>query len=68
MLTIDEVKKAVLHIRKISKNDDELAHTLEDSLYQTVLTAIMKQKCEDPKSCAREALRTKKLKFSRWCS
>jgi hypothetical protein len=67
MLTVEEVLRRVKAIRDIAE-DDESAHIAEDSLYEDVLTAIATGKCLGPEACARAALKTKALRFSRWCS
>ena len=46
--------------------DDERAHRAEDRLHQTVLRAIADGRCADPAECARAALQTLELSFSRW--
>lgn len=64
LLTAAEVRKRV---RKISKqSDDESQHADEDALYHDVLTAIATSRCADAAACAREALKTEDLNFSRW--
>ena len=37
-----------------------------DQLYDAILRAIAAGECEDPGACARAALETGKLTFSRW--
>lgn len=63
----EEVKKWVDDLAKII-DDDESAHTEEDSIHQAVLQAIADGRCEDPRACAAEAMKTKLLDFSRWCA
>lgn len=48
-------------------NDDEAAHSEEDSLYAYVLRAIVRGH-DDPIGLATMALETKELEFSRWCA
>jgi hypothetical protein len=67
MITVEQVKLEVERIRKMA-GDDESAHAAEDDLHQNVLTAIMNGECEDPKVCAREAMRTQDIEFARWCA
>ena len=66
-MTVEEVKKRVAEIEAM-KNDDEGAHIAEDALHQDVLYAIAGGRCDDPRGCANEALRTKEIEFSRWCA
>lgn len=49
-----------------ARNDDELAHGLEDCLYFGVLKAIADSECEDPVECARLAIKSKDIDFERW--
>lgn len=66
-MNVEDVKTAVALIHKAS-DDDEVAHSMEDDLHQAVLFAIATHTCENPRLCAEEALRTKKISFSRWCA
>lgn len=65
-MTPDEV---IIRIKEIEtlQFDDEVAHGREDDLYEDVLEAIAKG---DPnaKELAEAVLKTKELKFSRWCA
>lgn len=69
-MTLDEVKAKVDDIRKKIVNadylDNEKIHIAEDSLHQSVLRAIAQGKCEDPKGCAKEALKTRRFDYTRW--
>ena len=52
------------------KEDDEAAHNYEDALRKRVLEDIASG-AYSAKECAafaKETLRTKKVKFSRWCA
>lgn len=60
--TIDECLAAI----RDSASDDEDAHSMEDDLHQTVLRAIANGSCNDAAACADWALRSLKIKFSRW--
>ena len=51
-----------------SVGDDEKAHTLEDALYKDLLVSISMGLCINPAACAKVALKTQALKFSRWTS
>lgn len=50
------------------KGDDEMAHAEEDELFADLLSAIANGTCQNPAECAREALRTRDIKFARWCA
>lgn len=74
MLTVDEVRKRVEHIRYISQ-DNESAHIEEDQLYRDVLQAIVDMGVRsdahpdlDMAELAREALKTCQIEFARWCA
>lgn len=66
-MTVDDVKEMVANIA-ILAGDAEAAHSAEDDLHQDVLRAIANGDCDDPKSCAAEALKTLDIKFERWCA
>lgn len=66
-MTVEFVRAAVAEIEHIG-GDDERAHSHEDTLHQAVLLAIAERTCDDPQACAKEALRTLDLDFSRWCA
>lgn len=65
-LKLDYVTGKLAHIEEI-KGDDEYAHSAEDALWEVVLEAIA-ERCEDPHLLAREALKTRAIKFQRWCA
>jgi len=65
MMKSSDVRKCVREIA-VDASDAEKAHGREDELWFTVLNAIASGKCEDPKSCAREALKTRLIDFDRW--
>jgi hypothetical protein len=64
--TLDEQKVRAFMARVT--DDDEAAHVLEDELRAWVLKAIASGRCDDPKGCCEEALRTETFKFARWCA
>lgn len=64
-MTPEDVRKEVAQI-KYRAGDDEAAHSMEDKLHQDVLLAIAEGRCADPAACAREALATRSIEFSRW--
>lgn len=51
-----------------SKRDSEVAHAKEDELLRDVLAAIALGMCDDPAECARLALKSREIKFARWCA
>ena len=61
-------KSVLARVAKIAKmaGDDESAHSAEDDLHKDVLSAIASGKCVDPKECARIAMTTTGIPFSRW--
>ena len=64
-LTLSEVTARVQEIRNY-RDDAEMAHALEDSLYRDVLTAIAHHDVACPSRLAKAALGTQRLKFCRW--
>lgn len=66
-MTPDDVKQKVETIRA-SSDDAESAHSMEDELYENILTAIRDGTIVDAVKCCEEALKTKELKFPRWCA
>jgi hypothetical protein len=66
-LTIAHVEEMLRTIRDIA-GDDEAAHSKEDDMHQLVLRAIADGKCEDPRECARVALKSQEIDFARWCA
>jgi len=67
MLTVKDVKAVIADIKHAADSGDyETAHELEDNLYVSVLRAIAKGMVIDPSTCAKEALKTQRLKFARF--
>lgn len=64
-MKIKDVIDGVKEIKE-EQSDPEVAHLLEDNLYEQVLTEIAFGNCSDPKSFAKEALNTKNISFRRW--
>ena len=66
--TVTEVLRHIEAIRVIS-GDDESAHSAEDRLWASVLTAIANGRNEDAAAdlCA-AALQTLSVEFARWCA
>lgn len=67
LLTPKDVEEAVKNIAYIV-GDDEAAHSEEDKLHQRVLEAIANDQCAEPETCATIALKTRDIKFARWCA
>lgn len=67
-MTVEEIRETVADIKRI-KDDDETAHSREDTLYISVLEHIA-HGCEGAKAkaLARAALLARKIKFARWCA
>lgn len=65
MLTLLDVKTDLNLLRELS-GDDEAAHSFEDSLFITVLTAIANGAAENPQEMARLALTAQDVIFARW--
>jgi len=66
-MTTDEAKRRVEEIRAI-RGDDESAHAAEDQLYRDILKAIAEGKAENPAALCAEGLRTRRIRFCRWCA
>lgn len=64
-MTPKDVRAEVESIEKM-KGDSECAHCAEDELHQAVLQAIADGSAVDPRECARLALMTAQIRFSRW--
>ncbi len=64
------LKDVLDRVKKVAdlRGDSEAAHGAEDDLHQEVLRAIADGICDDPAACARGALATLEIKFSRWCA
>lgn len=65
-VTVENIKLVLDHIESI-KDDDERAHTTEDSLYFWVLNAIAEGTC-NTEECAGKCLESQLIKFARWCA
>lgn len=64
--TAKDVKSVVKGIRAIA-SDDEAAHSYEDALHEKVLQLVA-DGADDAPELAKEALKTTKLNFARWCA
>ncbi len=65
-MTVDDVIQRVAEINA-ERNDDEMAHSDEDSLHQDVLVAISNG-VDNAQELALEALKTLDISFARWCA
>ena len=65
-MTVDEIQKEAREIARIGEFDPEEAHSREDLMFEKVLKAIADGHPDAP-SLAREAVRSLKSEFSRWC-
>ena len=65
-MTVDEIQVRIKDIES-RRDDDETAHSMEDSLWCDVLQAIADGH-ENPSEIARLALTTSKIDFARWCA
>lgn len=65
-MNLQQVKHTVQLI-DASKGDYEGAHEMEDDLYQSVLKEVASGN-QEAKEMAREALKTKKIDFARYCA
>lgn len=62
----EDVRNRVATINTL-RWDDETAHGEEDDLYEAVLRVIADGAANAPE-LAREALKTKTIRFARWCA
>jgi hypothetical protein len=62
-----DVVERVALIRQ-AQDDDEMAHSMEDALYEDILRAIAAGTAENVAEMAKEALKTKDVAFARWCA
>ena len=68
MMTVEDINKSVQEIAN-STGDPEMAHSMEDGLFVEVLTAIAEGKHPlDATKLAEAALKTREIRFPRWCA
>lgn len=65
-MNIEQIKEQIKLIKGVA-GDPEAAHSYEDALYEQVLQTIAKGAKNAPE-LAKEALKTTKIKFPRWCA
>lgn len=63
--SLETIESQVRQISEVALTDDESAHMMEDTLFQTVLKAIAGG-CKDPQQLAQAALKSKDAAFHRW--
>lgn len=64
-MDIEQVKMRLRSIEALKFNDED-AHIEEDRLYLDLLTSIANGKCDDPRNCAAEAIKSKDISFTRY--
>lgn len=64
-MNIEYIKSCVKNVEK-RKNDNEIAHKLEDRLCNEYITYIAESGIEKISEMAKEVLKTKDIDFSRW--
>ena len=64
-MTTSDIRARLANIDK-SKGDSEVAHGMQDKLWEDVLRAIADGNCVFPQGCAAEALKVLDIDFSRW--
>lgn len=67
-MNIRDVTERLERIRKTAdkRAGDAEAHGQEDQLYLELLQSIAEGTCDDPSKCAKVALETQEIAFSRW--
>lgn len=66
-MTIEEIRNKVQEIYMVSA-DDEAAHGHEDDLYHEFVKHIAETGNKKQREMATEILKTKDIKFARWCA
>ncbi len=64
-MTPDQISSRVREIEPLAF-DNEVAHRMEDVLWEEVMTAIANGEAADPAACAKAVLETKAIDFTRW--
>lgn len=65
-MTVQDIADKIAEI-KAEANDDESAHCDEDDLHLAVLKAIA-DGAPNPAELAAEAIKTREIRFWRWCA
>ncbi len=63
-MEVEAIKAWLKDIESCAIQDDERAHILEDDLYHDVLLHHANNGCK----ISKEALKSKKIVFARWCA
>jgi len=63
-----EIVKQQIEEIKMQSHDAEVAHSIEDHLYFSIIASISQDLCENPKECCKIALESWDIDFPRWCS
>ena len=66
-MKLEEIRKRVSEIYS-ERDDDESAHSLEDSLHENFIKYIAKTGTKEQRKMAKEILRTSEFDFARWCA
>lgn len=66
-MTLESIQQEVERIREI-KDDDEAAHSAEDTLYFEFIDYIRTHGPEDLAAMAKAVLTTQDISFERWCA
>jgi len=64
VMDIEDVRKRLKGIEDVI-GDDKVAHSKEDDLYTELLRSIAYDNCENPRECAREAIKATEMDFAR---
>jgi hypothetical protein len=68
-MTLDEIKHRLESIQQVADTDDESAHAAEDDLaWDFILWAADCSDCEVTAAKAHEVLKSRDIKFERWCA
>jgi hypothetical protein len=65
-MTPEYVAKQIEDLKSLVGLKDGTAHEVEDAIYLEVLKSIASGTCPDPAGCAREALKSRDMRFPRW--
>lgn len=66
-MTNEYLEKRIQEIEDI-KDDDEMAHSAEDSLYEDFIRYVSENGPQELAEKAKIILKTNEIKFSRWCA
>lgn len=66
-MNLNEINEAVAKI-EATKNDDEVAHGMEDDLREAFIRHVAETAGGDLAEMARAVLKTNEIDFCRWCA